>query len=84
MSDVGNVCMVIARKRHRCEMCYGPIPKGELHAYMHGKYDGEWQNWHAHKECQDAADADGDYEFMPGSFEMPARMVELMGQGRVV
>ena len=39
-------------------MCYGPIVKGEHHAYMHGRYDGEWQDDRFHGKgacmCPDA------------------------------
>ncbi len=79
MTDLGTVQTVTARKRHRCEVCYGPIPQAQVHSYMHGKWDGEWQNWHAHRECMAGLDDD---EFMPGSGEMPARVVELMEQER--
>lgn len=74
MNDLGGVRMAVARKQHRCAMCCYPIAKGERHAYMHGMYDGEWQNWHAHAECNEAFQLDGDTEFVSGTFEPPQRL----------
>ena len=78
MSDIGYARAVIAKKSHRCEMCYGPIPKGELHIYMHGMYDDQWQNWHAHIECDAAFEDSDDGGFMPGSSDMPERVRKLI------
>ena len=78
MSDFGEGKWIVGRKQHRCEYCYGPIPKGERHYNYRGMYSGEWQNWRMHEECESDSSTEGDYEFMPGDGPMPERVRELM------
>ena len=78
MSDFGESKWVIGRKRHRCEYCFGPIPKGERHIHHGGMYDGEWQNWRMHEECHEDYDAYGESEFTSGCFDMPDRVRALL------
>ena len=85
MSDFGEPTHPVARKQHRCEMCFGPIPKGERHVQYKGKYDGEWQNWRAHEECYGGYDGEEQYgEFTPGEGEMPERVKALVLAQRAV
>ncbi len=74
MSDFGEGKWVIGRNRHRCEYCHGPIPKAEEHYRYKGIYDGEWQNWRMHRECEDDFHREGDFEFMPGEAPIPDRV----------
>ena len=81
MSDFGEGKWIIGRKRHRCEYCYGPIPKGEKHYNYRGMYDGEWQNWRMHEECQEDYYDCGDYDgFTPGGAEIPDRVRAILQQ----
>lgn len=78
MSDFGETFHPLARKQHRCEWCYGPIPKGERHAQYRGIYDGDWQNWRMHQECYDAYVSDYPEDgFDPGGGECPDRIKQL-------
>src|SRR5208282_3933714 len=66
VSDFGEVTHPVGRKEHRCEWCYGPIPKGEKHARFVGKWQGEFQDWRMHNECLDASEDTRDDGFEPG------------------
>ena len=77
MSDFGRSEYPTAAKDHRCEYCYGRIPKGEEHVHFTGVYEGEWQNWRMHRECSDDFDSGGEFEFVPGAAEMPERVKAL-------
>jgi len=81
MSNFGEGRWMAGRKDHRCEYCYGPIPKGEEHFYYRGMYDGEWQNWRMHRECYEGYEIDaqysGDWEFMPGEADRPERVKQI-------
>lgn len=83
LSDFGDVTYPAARKQHRCEYCYGPIPKGEIHPQFKGMWDNEWQNWRMHNECYDIYSTNYDYNdgFMPGDGEMPERIKVLLKGG---
>jgi hypothetical protein len=76
VSDFGNITSPRARKQHRCEYCYGPIPKGEQHKKFVGMWDGDWQYWRMHNECLVTHNAGNDYDdgFLPGEGEMPERV----------
>lgn len=78
--DFGQLTLPIAQKEHRCEWCYGPIPKGEKHAQYKGMWDGDWQNWRMHNECYTIAiDDDALYDgFEPGCGEQPERIKALL------
>jgi hypothetical protein len=77
----GETTRPVGRKEHRCEFCYGPIPKGEKHPQFKGMWEGEWQNWRMHEECYrcyvNSEPQDG---FSPGEAEMPER-VKLLVEG---
>lgn len=77
MSDFGEGRWVVGRKQHRCDACYGPIPKGEKHFNYCGKYGGDWQNWRMHEECHAAWYADDSGEFVEGGFAMPDRVRQI-------
>jgi hypothetical protein len=53
VSDFSNHTYPVSRKEYRCEWCGEPIPKGEKHLHYTGVWEGEWQNWRMHMECQD-------------------------------
>lgn len=72
--DFGNVLRPKAAKLLTCEMCGGPIPKGEVHVKYTGKFEGDWQNWRAHDECEKAWHADGGGEFEAYGARMPERV----------
>lgn len=80
MSDFGNLTTPTARKRHRCDWCYGPIPAGEKYTRWEGVFDGRWQSNAMHEECHDTlmSDESGDYEYIPGEGEMPERVKALI------
>ena len=79
MSSFGNTEHPVARKEHRCEYCYGPIPQGEKHPHFKGMWDGEWQNWRMHQECySDYMDGEPIDGFTPGDAEMPERIKKLI------
>lgn len=83
MSDFGTMTNPRARKQHRCEWCYGPIPKGEVHRHYSGMWDGNWQDWRMHNECEKACTSEEGYlydGFMPGEGEMPERVKALLEQ----
>lgn len=85
MSNFGEMLHPVARKDHVCIMCFGPIPKGEVHVHYKGMWDGEWQDWRAHDECDSAfQDEPYSYEdgFTPGGAEMPERVKVLRDQNR--
>lgn len=43
-----------AAKQHRCEWCGESVHVGEVHAQFVGSFEGEFQSWRMHKECQKA------------------------------
>ena len=80
--NFGNITYPIARLEHRCEYCYGPIPKGEKHPQFKGMWDGEWQNWRMHQECYDYYSRSENYPddgFTPGDAPVPERIKSLLG-----
>ncbi|TDQ27664.1 hypothetical protein [Tenacibaculum caenipelagi] len=44
-----------ARKEHRCNFCWGVIPKGEVYESQTNVYEGTIYTWKAHTSCQDIA-----------------------------
>jgi hypothetical protein len=80
VSDFGELENIKGSKEHRCEYCYGPIPKGEIHKQFKGKWHGEWQNWRMHEECSTSYQDYDDYDdgFMPGEGVMPERVKALL------
>ena len=76
MADFGEGKWVKGSKPHRCVGCWTQISKGEVHFNYHGRYDGDWQNWRMHKECQESWDVNGCGEFTPGDFPIPDRLKE--------
>lgn len=76
MSDFGNVRHPKAAKNHRCEWCGEPIPKGEVHFQFTGVWEGDWQNWRMHDECNDSASMNDELceGFSPYENERPAKV----------
>jgi hypothetical protein len=58
MSYFGQMLRVTTRKPHRCEWCGESIPIGIICGNYRGQYDGDWQNWYMHPECESAYDKD--------------------------
>jgi hypothetical protein len=72
MSDFGEGNWVKTSKPHRCSWC-GQRIEAKADAYHYkGMYDGEWQNWYMHEECQEAYALNGNEEFDPFEGERPA------------
>ena len=74
MSDFGaGLIIKKTRKPHRCEWCYQPIEVGAQAYHYTGVFDGEFQNWYMHPECEDVSrkDSDPGEGFMPGEGERP-------------
>jgi len=68
MSDFGDGREIIPRKPHRCEWCFEQINAGEKCYHYKGMFEGDWQNWYMHPECERdcrISDPYGD-GFMPG------------------
>jgi hypothetical protein len=72
MSDFGGYTWPKARKEHRCEWCYQKILIGEVHARFVGKWEGEFQDWRVHKECEAIMQKEDLFDgFTPGEGERP-------------
>ena len=73
MSDFGDTTWPTARKAHRCIWCGETILVGEKHAHYTGKWEGEFQDWRMHSECNADADTNGEIQegFMPYEHERP-------------
>jgi len=80
MAYFGKMLWPVARKEHRCEACWGPIPKGERHAQANGMWGGEFQHWRMHEECYADFHAENPFggEFAPGDAPVPERIKLLM------
>lgn len=52
MSDFGRHMNPIAKKTYRCAHCNEQIEKGEKHYHFVGKWEGDFQNWRMHTECE--------------------------------
>ena len=63
-----------ANKNHRCVYCWHIIPKGEVHKYQTGNYDGAWFRNRFHVECWDELCKEDRFEFFPGDGEPPERL----------
>lgn len=76
MSDFSNHSMLVARKEHRCEYCGEKILKGEKHIKFSGVFEGEFQNWRMHDECNTAWCATEDEYFEPLVNERPSKVTQ--------
>jgi hypothetical protein len=67
----------VGRKDYRCEWCGQNIPKGEKHYHYVGIWEGDFQNWRMHVECQDDCQRNGGAQdgFTPYEAERPAKLV---------
>jgi len=52
--EVGDVTKHKGNKDHKCAWCGEIIPKGEEFIHCKGKWEGDWQNWRMHLECDNA------------------------------
>lgn len=83
MNNFGETTRIVGRKEHRCEYCYGPIPKGEEHPQYKGMWQDEWQNWRMHEECYtDYMGNEPSDGFTPGDAPWPERVKQLMEAAR--
>lgn len=73
MSDFGNMLRVTTTKPHRCEWCGEQIPTHTECGNYRGKWQGDWQNWYMHPECEEAYSKDDNYGdgFSPYENERP-------------
>ena len=60
MADFGTGKVITARKPRLCEWCGEAIKKGDKEYHFKGMWQGQWQDWKMHPECQEAyANDDG-------------------------
>jgi hypothetical protein len=73
MSDFGEGKTLKTRTKHRCEWCGEGIEAGTECFHYKGKFDGDWQDWYMHPECEEDysvnRDTADDGYFMPYSAE---------------
>lgn len=75
MSDLNRPKTVqAARKAHRCEACYGPIPKGEVYTQQTGFWEGSAYRHRYHNECWEVLSEEGEFEYTPGELPWPERL----------
>lgn len=53
----------VAKKSHRCIWCWDDIITRERYYRFVGIYEGDFQNWAMHLDCQMACEREGDYEY---------------------
>jgi hypothetical protein len=77
--DFGNEYQVKLRKTKKCEWCGQDMIKGEVVYHFKGKFNGEWQDWKMHNECEEAYRKDDQWHegFLSYSNERP----RLTGEG---
>ena len=61
MSDFGTSFTPVARKDHRCAWCGHEIVAGMKYYRYTGMFEGEFQNWAMHLECEEAYRLDDPY-----------------------
>ena len=59
MSDFGSPTYPVARKKYRCAWCGQYILPGEKYFKYAGMWEGDFQDWRMHSECEKAAQAEG-------------------------
>lgn len=64
----------VARIRHDCEACFGPIAVGEAYEEQTGIWEGKAFRNRFHFECFEALCEEGEGEFSPGSYDPPERL----------
>ena len=86
MSEFGNATFPTARKEYRCEWCGETILKGEKHYKYAGMWEGDFQNWRMHDECEHDAQMNGDMQegFTPYEAERPAKLVPVVEPSRTI
>lgn len=77
MSEFGNHTHPVARKEYRCEWCGEKILRGEKHFKYAGMWEGDFQNYRMHLECENACSFENSYGegFNPFENERPAKKV---------
>lgn len=71
----------VAAKEHRCVACLHRISKGEKHVQQSGYLDSRAFRNRFHEECWKALSDDGEFEFIPGDLDPPARLAARADQG---
>lgn len=76
MSDFGVSMTPVARREHRCEWCGQKILVGEKHFKFSGVWEGEFQNWRMHTECEEARSKEDEYGdgFSPFENDRPIKV----------
>jgi hypothetical protein len=67
-----------ARKEHTCIACLRPIPKGEVYTQQKGFYESKPYTNRYHDECWATLSREGDFDFIPGDVEPPARLFKIV------
>ena len=62
MSDFGEGKVVKVRKDCRCHWCGEGIAKGKEAFWFKGRWNGDWQDWRMHPECEAAYREDDSYD----------------------
>ena len=52
MSSFGGESQIKIRKDSRCDWCGETMKKGETVYRWKGMWEGDWQNWKMHNECE--------------------------------
>lgn len=45
-----------ARRQHKCQCCYQPIPPGSKYHKVFGVWEGDWYSFKYRPHCQDLVD----------------------------
>lgn len=69
-----------ARRAHKCIACFGPIAIDEVYRAQSGFFESRAFRNKFHAECFDALSSESEFEFSPGSLEMPERLQERRGE----
>lgn len=74
MADFGEGKTLRTRTKHRCAWCGQGIDAGIPAYHYKGMFEGDWQDWYMHSECEKAYAVDAhlnDYMFSPFENERP-------------
>jgi hypothetical protein len=77
MSEFGVSTHPRARRDYRCEWCGEKIFTGEIHFKFAGVWEGDFQNYRMHLECEKALNFESNYNegFTPFDNERPTAPV---------
>lgn len=55
-ADLSTIKLVKSRKEYACSECGDKIPKGALHEYAHGRWEGTWDTFRTCARCLNVRD----------------------------